>query len=293
MSDTALVLSLFPGIGLLDMAFEAEGFCVVRGPDVLWGGDVRRFSPPAGVFQGVIGGPPCQTFSTLANLVRASGHEPRFGNLIPEFERVVKEADPDWFLMENVRQAPTPQVSGFAVQDFALDNVWLGEEQRRWRKFAFGVRGPAAPNLMRWIEQAPLELPRTCNGVLQQAVNNSQEVKGRTEGAQNYGVVGGGRLHRGYQKGSVTAHEGGVQNATVTAAHAGARRPKGGRLVRYSVKVAAELQGLPGDFLDDAPFTAQGKLKAIANGVPLPMGRAVAKAVKAALAQPARVEMLP
>ena len=27
-----LVLSLFPGIGLLDMAFEAEGFCVVRGP---------------------------------------------------------------------------------------------------------------------------------------------------------------------------------------------------------------------------------------------------------------------
>lgn len=31
-----LVLSLFPGIGLLDMAFELEGFCIVRGPDVLW-----------------------------------------------------------------------------------------------------------------------------------------------------------------------------------------------------------------------------------------------------------------
>lgn len=30
---TQLVLSLFPGIGLLDMAFEAEGYCVVRGPD--------------------------------------------------------------------------------------------------------------------------------------------------------------------------------------------------------------------------------------------------------------------
>jgi len=29
-----LVLSLFPGIGLLDMAFEQEGFCVVRGPDL-------------------------------------------------------------------------------------------------------------------------------------------------------------------------------------------------------------------------------------------------------------------
>jgi hypothetical protein len=45
---TILVLSLFPGIGLLDMAFEEEGFCVVRGPDPLWGGDVRLFHAPAG-----------------------------------------------------------------------------------------------------------------------------------------------------------------------------------------------------------------------------------------------------
>src|SRR6476659_2456796 len=55
-----LVLSLFPGIGLLDMAFESEGFCVVRGPDLLWGGDVRSFHVPYGRFDGVIGGPPCQ-----------------------------------------------------------------------------------------------------------------------------------------------------------------------------------------------------------------------------------------
>jgi hypothetical protein len=41
-----LVLSLFPGIGLLDTAFEENGFCVVRGPDLLWGGDVRLFTPP-------------------------------------------------------------------------------------------------------------------------------------------------------------------------------------------------------------------------------------------------------
>src|SRR2546430_12673163 len=37
--------------------------CVVRGPDLLWGGDIRRFHPPAGKFDGVIGGPPCQLFS--------------------------------------------------------------------------------------------------------------------------------------------------------------------------------------------------------------------------------------
>ena len=28
------VLSIFPGVGILDSAFEAEGFCIVRGPDL-------------------------------------------------------------------------------------------------------------------------------------------------------------------------------------------------------------------------------------------------------------------
>lgn len=53
-----VVLSLFPGIGLMDRGFEEEGFCVVRGPDILWGGDIRRFRVPAGLFDGINGGPP-------------------------------------------------------------------------------------------------------------------------------------------------------------------------------------------------------------------------------------------
>lgn len=40
-------------------------------------------------------------------------------------------------------------------------------------------------------------------------------------------------------------------------------------------------QGLPDDF-DLPPFTMQAKRQAIGNGVPLPMGRAIAKAVKEA-----------
>ena len=109
MNPAPLVLSLFPGIGLLDMAFEEEGFCVVRGPDLLWGGDIKIFHPPAGKFDGVIGGPPCQPFSPLVHLVRANGREPKHGNLIPEFERVVYESECAWFLMEEVSQAPEPQ----------------------------------------------------------------------------------------------------------------------------------------------------------------------------------------
>lgn len=36
-----LVLSLFPGFGLLDRAFEEAGFAVARGLAALWGGDAR------------------------------------------------------------------------------------------------------------------------------------------------------------------------------------------------------------------------------------------------------------
>jgi DNA (cytosine-5)-methyltransferase 1 len=130
-----LVLSLFPGIGLLDMAFEEEGFCVVRGPDVHWGGDVRRFHPPPGRFDGVIGGPPCQAFTPLRHM---SPHVDAYGNLIPEFERVVLEAQPGWFLMENVREAPMPVCPGYVVHDVVLRDHWCGGETSRVRRFSFG-----------------------------------------------------------------------------------------------------------------------------------------------------------
>lgn len=201
-----LVLSLFPGIGLLDMAFEEEGFCVVRGPDLLWGGDIRRFHPPAGKFDGVIGGPPCQAFSRFRFLNPAAG---RHGNLIPEFERVVSEARPDWFIMENVPDAPRPVVGGYCVADTVLNNRWLGEEQERMRRFSFG----SATGMRLPVEVAALESPlyaRSVNGDARQ--------------------------------------------------------------------------------VSEAPFTAHGKRKLIGNGVPLSMGRAVAKAVKRALGIGVQVE---
>lgn len=96
-----LVLSLFPGLGLLDLAFERAGFTVVRGPDLLWGGDVRRFSAPRGVFAGIIGGPPCQIHSTAKAILNTSSAV----DLIPEFLRIHREAEPAWSVMENVSGA--------------------------------------------------------------------------------------------------------------------------------------------------------------------------------------------
>jgi DNA (cytosine-5)-methyltransferase 1 len=58
----------------------------------------------------------------------------------------------------------------------------------------------------------------------------------------------------------------------------------------YSLEDACELQGLPRDFTDDMPFRKDAKLKAVANGVPIPMGRAIARAVKRAMGYPTSEE---
>ena len=82
-----LILSIFPGIDLLGRGFEAEGFCVVRGPDTIWGGDVRSFHPPAGKFDGIIGGPPCPDFSRGRNGLPPTGEGIA---MLGEYRRIVE-----------------------------------------------------------------------------------------------------------------------------------------------------------------------------------------------------------
>jgi hypothetical protein len=125
-----LVLSLFPGADLLGRAFEAQGWCVVRGPDILWGGNVDDFQAIAGRFDGVIGGPPCQVHSKAARVGTKAVDK------IPEFLRVVAEAEPAWAVMENVREAE-PEMPG-----------WQRVELRDWdcgglthRRRAFWLKG--------------------------------------------------------------------------------------------------------------------------------------------------------
>jgi DNA (cytosine-5)-methyltransferase 1 len=259
-----LVLSLFPGIGLLDMAFEEEGFVVVRGPDLLWGGDIRRFHPPAGKFDGVIGGPPCQAFSRLVNLVRAKGQTPK-PNLIPEFERVVREASPTWFLMENVPDAPVPRPKTYDVVARIVRHDAVGGETTRERRFTFGAFRqyeslPTAAGGFH-IEELALHLPDPERAVV--ATSSKEGALAKQTGGKGY-------AH--YVERNGTRHS---------------RLP--GQTARRSIARCAELQGLPADFLQDAPFTAAGKYEVIGNGVPLQMGRAVARAVKRALGIEAEV----
>lgn len=232
-----LVLSLFPGIGLLDMAFEQEGFCVVRGPDLLWGGDIHAFHPPAGKFDGVIGGPPCQAFSRLVFMVRANGHRVA-PNLIPEFTRVVHEAAPAWWLMENVPDAPAPELADLKDSVLLRDSD-CGGLTSRLRRFTFGGM---------WLDFSHLP-------------SRQPQFKAVTRDAREVPVAIRGSGKRKNQTGGTAPHEGPALSL--------------GEMLRR--------QGFPKDMLDGCPLTASGARGAVGNGVPLSMGRVVAKAVHAAM----------
>jgi DNA (cytosine-5)-methyltransferase 1 len=149
--------------------------------------------------------------------------------------------------MENVEAAPAPNVPGYCVVSRLLRDVWCGGLTDRLRRFSWGTL-PGGP--MNWhVEVVALH---------SQAEHSAL-------------ASGGGR--------PVPVAVGGSGKVKRSAKSA---------LKNYGYKTLGafenhkRLQGLPAAF--DLPgFTAAGKVKALGNGVPLPMGRAVAKAVKQAM----------
>jgi DNA (cytosine-5)-methyltransferase 1 len=203
-----LVLSIFPGIDLLGRGFEDVGFCVVRGPDKIFGGDICHFHPPVNRFNGIIGGSPCQDFSSARR-------DPESGNgraMLRQFRRVIEEARPDWWLLENVPGVPDLKISGYNWQRLDLRASEFGLSQRRLRHIQFGS-----------LNDEVLVMPRNPSvAELEPAVMATD---------------------------STTPWE-----------------------------TFCALQGLPADF-DIPAFTITEKRKAVGNGVPLPMARALATAV--------------
>lgn len=162
------VLSLFSGLGGLDLGFADEEFDIVAAADAEpaavqcynqnMNPVARRLDlaeaefdelPDADV---IIGGPPCQSFSLVG---RRRADDPR-GQLVFRFVDFVRAKRPKAFVMENVPGLESSKIDGRRLVDILVEqfevagyNV-VGEKliatdylvpQRRRRLFLIGVRG--------------------------------------------------------------------------------------------------------------------------------------------------------
>lgn len=160
------VISLFSGAGGLDLGFEKAGFEIVAANEfdkTIWAtyeknhqtplikGDIRDIGPdclPA--CDGIIGGPPCQSWSVAGS---ARGiNDPR-GRLFYDYIRILSDKQPKFFLAENVKGMMANRHSeavkgivdqfkgaGYDVFIQLVDAVDYGVAQNRQRVFYVGFR---------------------------------------------------------------------------------------------------------------------------------------------------------
>jgi DNA (cytosine-5)-methyltransferase 1 len=147
--------------------------------------------------------------------------------------------------MENVREAPIPAVLGYSVDSVLLRDHWCGGETMRLRRFSFGSRDG------RRLGVSTLALHRCDPDPAALASGGNNPDLSQQECRAERRRTGRGLGNRGYKTQKVFRDH-------------------------------CRLQGLPDGF--DLPgFTVAEKVRAVGNGVPLAMGRAVAEAVRAAI----------
>jgi len=275
-----LILSIFPGIDLLGRAFEDEwpNACLVRGPDLLWGGNIKAFHPPAATFDGIVGGSPCQPFSALVNLVIASGHQPA-PDLIPEFVRCIDEAQPRWWLHENTARAPCPWLAGYTIDAPLFNNRWIGGEQSRLHRFTFGSKTGA--RLSPYIQKEIVALEH-CRWSPRVLASGGDDGSGHSSHPRQ--LQGGNANPRRDPDGRWIRVKGKRVQITLPTGQLITRGSAAylGRATAKYFQEAKRLQGLPPEY--DLPgFKVEEKVRALGNAVPYPMARALARAVRASL----------
>lgn len=168
------IIDLFCGIGGLSLGFEQAGFKVISAVD-MWEDaivtynhnrkdkvakvemveDFNTHELPAIVSQqhidGIIGGPPCQGFSTVG---KRDVEDPR-NKMYLEFYKAVRIANPDFFLIENVKGMLTlnkgafvkdlikrfgPDGLGYTITYKLLNAADYGIPQNRLRVFYVGIK---------------------------------------------------------------------------------------------------------------------------------------------------------
>lgn len=185
------VIDLFSGCGGMSLGFQLAGFDVLEGFDN-WKCAVDTYSKNLGheatlldlsdvdatisalekyegegEFPAIIGGPPCQDFSSAGTRVEGAR-----ADLTEKFAAVIERFQPPFFVMENVARAEhaaafkravaVMEAAGYAVDKVVLDASLCGVPQKRKRLITIGTREPAiTAAIFEWFIENKSEKPMT------------------------------------------------------------------------------------------------------------------------------------
>jgi DNA (cytosine-5)-methyltransferase 1 len=268
--------------------------------------DVRQVNPAdiravsKGSVLGLIGGPPCESFSSMG---RRRGHADPRGTLVFTFANLAVASNVDFFVMENVPAlisanggAPFVELleeferGGFTVTHATLCAADYGAATVRKRVFIVGIRGHrfrfptpthgvGTDKSWRTVREAleGLPAPATSAPGHPQAhvlVRHSEKVRARFNALPpgSYDNVRK-RSRLSWNKPSPSLVAGDLRGIR---SHIHPEHPR-----ELTSRESARIQGFPDEFVFAGTPAAIGKQ--VANAVPIPLGMAIAKALRTQL----------
>lgn len=332
MTNGMNVISLFSGCGGLDLGFEKAGFNIpianefdktiyetfkINHPKTkLIEGDIRNIKEEdfPDEFDGIIGGPPCQSWSEAGSL---RGINDERGQLFYEYIRILKNKKPKFFLAENVsgmlanRHSEAVKNIVFMFEECGYDvTITLvnakdyGVAQERKRIFYIGFRKDLSidfkfPKGSTSIDEKKLtlrdiiwDLQETAIPALDKNKHNPDAINNNEYYTGSYSTIFMSRNRvKGWDEQAFTVQASGRQcqlhpqaPKMIKHGHNDCRFVEGKENLyrRMTVREIARVQGFPDDFkflytnIDTA-------YKMIGNAVPVNLAYEIAVAIKKAL----------
>lgn len=314
------VLSLFTGTGGLDLGLEMAGLetivCVDHDPEScktlrhnrpnwqVFEGDIRQFQP-TGSFDLVVGGPPCQGFSTAG---KGDPNDPR-NFLWQEYFRVVELVRPKAILLENVAGMMNKKNShhieefierlaglGYSANYSVLDASAFGVPQSRRRLIVVAGLGftpelptpdPDAKKVS--AKEAIDDLLKRSDAPNHEPNNHAPHVVERWKKLKQ------GEVDPNYRRGRIYADR---PSPTIRAG--GGHGPNGDHLAGFhppihyklprqlTVRESARIQSFPDEWVFCGSKTAQGRQ--VGNAVPPLLGKALGEALRRSIEGAAKVK---
>lgn len=291
MNNVETIVDLFAGCGGMSLGFMKEGFNVVAGyenwkeaattyrknfehplheedlgnPNVIK--SIKEYEPDI-----IIGGPPCQDFSSAGHLNESLGR----ADLTYSFAKIISEVKPKFFVMENVdritKSMTYPKAekiirkSGYGLTSIVLDASYCGVPQKRKRFFLIGELNGKDRFLENQLMENQAEKPMSVHDYL-----------GDSLGVEYYF-----RIPRSYNRRAVFS----IYEPSVTIRGVDRPIPKnykkhpgdlveiGNKVRALTVKERSYVQTFPPEFIFEGPKTHLNQM--IGNAVPVELAKYVA-----------------